>query len=123
MGLLATCCALQLALFAATSASGASPSEVAITSSMTAPSNFTAVEVTRAAEGEENVKAGKQMGTPLVVRNAIVKMEYSIGALRISTVGRAMSPGNVGEVIKIMNLASRTIVPAVVIGPATVEVK
>jgi flagellar basal body P-ring formation protein FlgA len=51
------------------------------------------------------------LGPPtLVRRNQVVPLIYLSGGLAISTEGRALARGSEGEVIRIMNLASRTTV-------------
>jgi flagella basal body P-ring formation protein FlgA len=46
----------------------------------------------------------------LIQRNQLVPLVYLSGGLAISTEGRALARGAEGEVIRIMNLASRTTV-------------
>ena len=46
----------------------------------------------------------------LVQRNQLVSLVYLSGGLAISTEGRALARGSEGEVIRIMNLGSRTTV-------------
>lgn len=51
------------------------------------------------------------LGPPAVVdRNQIVPLAYQSGALAILTEGRALARGGVGDVIRVMNLASRSTV-------------
>jgi len=51
------------------------------------------------------------LGAPtLVGRNEIVPLIYLSGALAISTEGRALARGSEGDVIRVINLASRTTV-------------
>jgi flagellar basal body P-ring formation protein FlgA len=51
------------------------------------------------------------LGPPtLVQRNQLVPLIYRSGSLAISTEGRALARGSVGDVIRIMNLGSRTTV-------------
>lgn len=59
----------------------------------------------------------------LVARNSIVLMEFSHGPLSIVTEGRAMSSGAAGDVVRVMNLNSKSIVAATVTGPSKVSVK
>jgi flagella basal body P-ring formation protein FlgA len=47
-----------------------------------------------------------------VERNAIVPLVYAAGNLHISTEGRALDRAGPGDVIRVMNLASRTTVTA-----------
>jgi len=66
------------------------------------------------------------LGPPAIVeRNEIVPLAYSRGGLQILSEGRALSRGGVGEVIRVMNLASRTTIQGritaeglVIVGPA-----
>ncbi len=58
------------------------------------------------------------LGPPATVeRNQIVLLTYRSGSLAILTEGRALSRGGVGDVIRVMNLASRATVTGK-IGPA-----
>ena len=65
------------------------------------------------------------LGPPAVVdRNQIVPLVYQSGALAILTEGRALARGGVGDMIRVMNLASRSTVSgriaangAVLVGP------
>lgn len=64
-----------------------------------------------------------QLGAPaLVERNALVRMNYVRGPLRIVTDGRALDRGGVGEPVRVMNLASRQTVTGVVAPDGSVEV-
>lgn len=49
------------------------------------------------------------IGPPaLITRNQIVRLHFEGGGLRITTEGRALERGAVGDRVRIMNLASRT---------------
>jgi flagellar basal body P-ring formation protein FlgA len=67
-------------------------------------------------EARVAIYAGKpvrpgDLGPPtLVQRNQVVALIYLSGGLAISTEGRALARGSEGEVIRIMNLGSRTTV-------------
>ena len=51
------------------------------------------------------------LGPPAIVeRNQVVPMIYRAGGLAILTEGRALTRGGVGDVIRVMNLTSRTTV-------------
>lgn len=53
------------------------------------------------------------IGFPAVVdRNQIIPLLYQQGALRIATEGRALGRGGPGDLIRVMNLASRATVTA-----------
>lgn len=59
--------------------------------------------------------APAQLAPPrLVERNQIVTLAYESGALSIRTEGRALAAGAAGEVIRVMNLASRSTVLATI---------
>ena len=63
------------------------------------------------------------LGPPtLVARNDVVVMEYRSGGLSLRTEGRALDAGAEGARIRVMNLASRITVTAVVTGPDRVRV-
>lgn len=56
-----------------------------------------------------------QLQSPrLIARNQIAPLVYRRGALNIETNGRALAEGGAGDVIPVMNLASRQTVSAVV---------
>ena len=64
-----------------------------------------------------------QLGAPaLVERNALVRMNYVRGALRIVTDGRALDRAGAGEPVRVMNLTSRQTVTGVVAPDGSVEV-
>jgi len=53
------------------------------------------------------------VGPPAIVeRNGILPLVYERSGLRITTEGRALDRAGVGEVIRVMNLSSRTTVSA-----------
>lgn len=53
------------------------------------------------------------IGPPaLVDRNQIVTLIYNAGGLGITTDGRALARGGVGDVIRVMNLSSRAVLNA-----------
>jgi len=57
------------------------------------------------------------LGAPAIVeRNQIVPLTYRNGTLSILTEGRALARGGVGDLIRVMNLASRSTVTGL-IGP------
>ena len=56
-----------------------------------------------------------QIGPPAIVeRNQILTLVFQEGTLTISTEGRALGRGAAGEMIRVMNLASRNTVTAIV---------
>ena len=63
------------------------------------------------------------LGPPAVVdRNQIVSLVYQSGALAILTEGRALARGGVGDMIRVMNLASRSTVSGRIAADGTVLV-
>ena len=65
----------------------------------------------------------EQIGAPaLVERNALVRMNYVRGPLRIVTDGRALDRAGAGEPVRVMNLTSRQTVTGVVAPDGSVEV-
>lgn len=63
------------------------------------------------------------IGAPaLIDRNQIVPLSYMAGALEIRAEGRALARGGAGEVIRVMNLSSRTTVFGRIAEDGTVRV-
>lgn len=63
------------------------------------------------------------VGPPaLVDRNQLVTLVYTAGGLGITTEGRALARGGVGDVVQVMNLSSRTVLAAQVLGDGTLRV-
>ena len=65
----------------------------------------------------------EQVGAPAVVaRNQIVPLAFVAGGLTIVTEGRALSRGGVGDLIPVLNLASRNTVQGRVLPDRSVRV-
>lgn len=63
------------------------------------------------------------IGAPAVIdRNQIVPLNYVTGSLSILTEGRALARGGVGDVIRVMNLSSRTTVSGRIAADGSVHV-
>lgn len=58
----------------------------------------------------------------LVKRGALVKINFNTTKISLSTLGKAVEKGGMGDVIQVKNNASQKIVSAVVLGPNLVEV-
>ena len=58
----------------------------------------------------------------VVARNQIVRLRFQRGGLQIDTEGRAMSDGAAGELIRVMNMGSRSTVTAQVLPDGTLAV-
>lgn len=73
-------------------------------------------------EIKRTIYAGKpltlsELGSPTVIkRNAVITIEFIRGPLVITTDGRALDPGGVGDTVRVMNLNSRIILSAIVVG-------
>lgn len=64
-----------------------------------------------------------QLGPPAVVeRNQIVGLAFIAGGLAITTEGRALARGGVGDVIRVLNLSSRNTVQGLVMPDGSVRV-
>ncbi|MBP2231141.1 flagella basal body P-ring formation protein FlgA [Azospirillum agricola] len=63
------------------------------------------------------------VGAPIVVqRNRPVTLVYEDGPLLLAARGRALQEGGVGDVVRVMNIASSTVVTGTVTGAETVSV-
>ena len=56
-----------------------------------------------------------------VKRNALVRIEFEKGPLLMSAEGRALEDGALGDVIRVMNVSSRTNLSVVVVGENRVQ--
>lgn len=84
--------------------------EAQIPGALADPADAVGREARVAIHAGRPVRAG-DIGPPtLVDRNQVVPLIYLSGALAISTEGRALARGSAGDVIRIMNLGSRTTV-------------
>lgn len=64
------------------------------------------------------------IGPPAVItRNQIVILNYSAGGIRISTEGRALERGAIGDRIRVMNLGSRATLFGQILGDGTIMVR
>lgn len=68
------------------------------------------------------ILTGQLRQPALVERNAVVRMSYASGPLRIVTDGRALDRGGAGEVVRVMNLTSKQTVTGVVAADGSIEV-
>jgi len=63
------------------------------------------------------------VGAPVVVqRNRPVKLIFNDGMLSLTAKGRALQDGGVGDLVRVMNVSSSTVVTGTVSGPRTVSV-
>jgi flagella basal body P-ring formation protein FlgA len=64
-----------------------------------------------------------QIGAPaLVERNQVVRMHFAMGPLNIVTEGRALDRAGEGEMLRVMNMASRQIVTGSVAADGSIKV-
>ena len=68
------------------------------------------------------VLASQLRAPTLVERNAVVRMSYASGPLRIVTDGRALDRAGAGEFVRVMNLTSKQTVTGVVAADGSIEV-
>jgi flagella basal body P-ring formation protein FlgA len=68
------------------------------------------------------ILASQLRAPALVERNAVVRMSYVSGALRIVTDGRALDRAAAGEPVRVMNLTSKQTVTGVVAADGSIEV-
>jgi flagellar basal body P-ring formation protein FlgA len=81
---------------------------------VTDPSQIVGMEARIALYAGRPIRPG-DVGFPAVVeRNAIVALVYDTGGLVITTEGRALDRAGPGDVIRVMNIASRTTVSATI---------
>ena len=92
------------------------------------PGALTGADAALGLEARIAIYAGRpirasDLGAPaLIDRNQIVAISYNSGALAILTEGRALARGGVGDVIRVMNLASRATVSGRIAADGTVHV-
>ena len=64
------------------------------------------------------------IGPPAVItRNQIIGLRYSGGGIHISTKGRALERGAIGDRIRVMNLGSRATLFGQILGDGTIQVR
>ena len=92
------------------------------------PGGFASIEDAVGLEAKVALYPGRpilmrQLRAPaLVERNAVVRMSYARGPLRIVTDGRALDRAAAGEPVRVMNLASKQTVTGVVAADGSIEV-
>jgi flagella basal body P-ring formation protein FlgA len=64
-----------------------------------------------------------QIGAPTIVsRNSLVEISYASSQMKITGKGRALSDGGLNEMVQVMNIASKKVIEARIIGHGHVEV-
>jgi len=103
------------------------PEDVAV-SEAEIPGMFTKPADVVGQEARVAIFAGRPIGPSdigppaLIERNQIVLLTYRKGTITIVTEGRAMGRGGVGDLVRVMNLASRTTVSGHVAEDGTIRV-
>jgi flagella basal body P-ring formation protein FlgA len=87
-------------------------SDLVVPGAMTDPDAVIGMEARVALYPGRPILPGDLALPATVERNAIVPLVYAAGNLHISTEGRALDRAGPGDVIRVMNLASRTTVTA-----------
>ena len=65
----------------------------------------------------------QDIGPPaLVDRNQIVTLHYTAGGLGISTEGRTLARGGMGDLVQVMNLASRAVLVGRIANDGTIHI-
>lgn len=65
----------------------------------------------------------EDLGPPaLVIRNQIVLLQFNAGGLSIQAEGRMLDRGGYGDVVRVMNLSSRTTITGIVDADGTIRV-
>ncbi len=85
--------------------------------------NFIGLEAVRNIYRGQPITEGDVRAPTIVARNAVVRMEFTKGPMTIATEGRALDQGGMGDRIRVMNLASKRVVSAVVVGASTVRTR
>lgn len=94
----------------------------AIPGAITQPSDAVGMEALVTIYEGRPVRPG-DLGPPtLIERNDIVRLRFAVGAIEITTEGRALDRGALGDRVRVMNLASRAIVTGNVAGAADISV-
>jgi flagella basal body P-ring formation protein FlgA len=64
------------------------------------------------------------IGPPAIIsRNQIVGLRYSANGINISTEGRALERGAVGDRIRVMNIGSRATIFGQILGNGTIQIR
>jgi flagella basal body P-ring formation protein FlgA len=94
----------------------------AIPGALAAPALAVGQETRRAIAAGRPIMQADLAPAARVERNQIVPLHYRTGALSIVTEGRALDRGAEGQVISVMNLASRSRVTGRVMADGSVQV-
>lgn len=87
------------------------------------PGDLIGKEVRRPLMANRPVQDRAVMAPRAVVKGARVEIRFSSGALHLTAPGKALADGALGEIIRVVNSSSNTIVTGEVTAPGVVEVK
>lgn len=73
-------------------------------------------EVKRSIAAGVTLTSGDIAPRTLIERNSLVTLEFTKGPLHITTQGRALNAGSLGQAIRVMNADTKSVVSAVIIG-------
>lgn len=79
-------------------------------------------ETRRSLYADRPIRAQEIGPITLVERNARVTLRFRSNAMELSTIGRALEAGGMGQIIRVMNLDSRRTIYGRVNGPEVVDV-
>jgi flagellar basal body P-ring formation protein FlgA len=79
-------------------------------------------ETRRALYANRPIRSGEIGPVTLVDRNARVTLRFRYGPIELTTMGRAMEAGGIGQMIRVMNLDSRRTIYGRISGPEVVDV-
>lgn len=79
-------------------------------------------EARRGLYANRPIRSGEIGPITLVDRNARVTLRFRYGPIELTTIGRAMESGGVGQMIRVMNLDSRRTIYGRISGPEVVDV-
>lgn len=79
-------------------------------------------EVRRGTNAGQPMRIGDLRAPILVSKGGIVTMQLQTARMQLSSKGRAMDDASMGDAVRIMNMQSKTVIEATVIGANTVQV-
>ncbi len=98
------------------------PSEHSVPGAYTDPAEVIGMEARVTIYPGRPIRRGDLMAPAVVERNQIVSLQYATNGLFIETEGRALGRAGIGDLIRVMNLNSRTTVTGRVGPSGIVEV-
>ncbi len=84
--------------------------------------NIVGMTPRRPVRAGEQLRSGEFQAPIVVAKNNLVSVHLRTERLRLTAQGRALEDGSMGEVIRVMNTASNTVINAVVVAAGKVQV-